>query len=123
METIFSTPMRNNNNTRYESGDRRLGDVIDFQFYQRIGIKIAIENIQPGDSILFHIHFDNGGQIFKEHDYLITEVADHYWDYAAGQITVDTMVNGYIHTNGRARYSVDIVAFEQDEDFPDRPDI
>ena len=123
MEVIFSTPMRSNNNRRYESGDRRLGSVIDFALYSIIGVRIAIESINSGDSILLHLHFSNGGQVFKSHDYLITEAEDQYYNFASSQINADTMVNGYIHTNGRARYSVDIVAFSPGEDFPDRPEV
>ena len=122
METIFSVPMRTNNGDRYESGDRRLGDIIDFAIFDHITVKIGIDSIQAGDSILVSYTLLNSANPFLSQDILITEAVDHYFDFAASDIGPDTMVNGIIHTNGRARYSVNIVAMESGEDYPGRPE-
>jgi hypothetical protein len=113
--------MRTNNNTNYESGNRRLGDFIDFANFGYIGVKIGIESISSGDSILVQYHFANGAQVFTSQDYLITEEADQYFSSANSNMGPDTVVNGSIHTNGRARYSVEIVVFEPGEEFPGIP--
>jgi hypothetical protein len=123
MEIIFQIPMRTNNDNTYQSGDRRLGDFIDFAIFDHIGLKIGIESIRAGDSILVSITMLNGAQVFFKYDRLVTddEVEDIYLDFASGDMTADSFVNGSIHTNGRARYSIDIAALARGEDFPDRP--
>jgi hypothetical protein len=121
MEIIFSTPMRLNNNTRYESGDRRLGDIIDFALFNKVSVEVNIETMESPNTVLIQYSLSNGGVEVYRQDDLMLEPKRYYYSVMNPAITENTILNGIIHTNGRSRYQVKIAAFEPGEFWPDDP--
>ena len=121
MQSIFSVPMRTNNNNEYLTGNLRLGDWIDFDLFDNFRVKIGVDQCQPGNSILLQYALYNGAELLFSNDKLIVQPGDVYIGFSNGAITADTFINASIHTNGQARYSIDVVALEKNEDFPGEP--
>ena len=114
--------MRINNDNTYQSGDRRLGDIIDFALFNKVSVEVNIESMAEPNSVLIQYSLLNGGVEFFRHDDLMIEAKRYYYSVKNPAVTADTVVNGTIHTNGRARYQVKIAAFEPGEFWPDAPD-
>lgn len=121
MQTIFSVPMRTNNNNDYLSGDIRFGDIFDFTQHDRITAVVAVEVCNPGNSILISVKFLDGVVQLSKQDRLITAPEDYYMSFWGGMFNTDTLINASIHTNGQARFSIDIVALQSGEDYPGAP--
>jgi len=122
MQTIFSVPMRTNNNNEYLADNLRLGDFINFDLYDNIRCKISVEQCNPGNTIPVQFSLWDGARRLMHYAFEIAEPRDVYFGFTTGEVTSDTLVNASIQTNGQARYSIDIVTLEAGESFPGEPE-
>lgn len=116
MQSLWSTPMRNNNNRLYESGDVLLSDFITVVDTGGIHLRIDCASIDPGNSIVVDYAMLNSGVETGSGGGVYDAPGKHEIVFSRSDFDDATTIRGTIQTVGRARYSIDILSSANGED-------